>query len=86
MRAQNSEATLPLSIASLILFITLVPGGGYVLMKLWFYFLNSRFRKRSALVRDKLAREATLTEKNNRAVFVGFFHPYWCPPQCIRAY
>jgi hypothetical protein len=80
MRVQSSGAILPLSVALFILFITLVPGGGYVLMKLWFYFLNSRFRKRSALIRDKLATEATLTEKNNRAVFVGFFHPYWYLP------
>lgn len=77
MVRQNMEAMLPLSIAVLILFITLVPGGGYVIMKIWFYFLNSRFRKRSAPIRDKLAKEATLSEKKDRAVFVGFFHPYW---------
>ena len=85
MGVHNIEAILPLSIAALILFITLVPGVGYVLMKVWFYFLNSRFRKRSAPIRDKLATEATLSEKSNRAIFVGFFHPYWYQPCDIRA-
>ena len=75
--AMQSEARMPLAIAVLVLFITLVPGGGYVLMKIWFYVLNSRFRKRSAAIRDKLAKEAALSDANNRAVFVGFFHPYW---------
>ena len=75
--AMQSEAAMPLPVAVLILFITLVPGGGYVLMKIWFYILNSRFRKRSTAVRDKLAKEAIRSDTNNRAVFVGFFHPYW---------
>jgi hypothetical protein len=73
----QSEAKMPLPVAVLILFVTLVPGGGYVLMKIWFYFLNSRIRKRSAAARDNLAKEAILSDTNNRAVFVGFFHPYW---------
>jgi alpha-1,2-mannosyltransferase len=77
MRNPNSEATIPLAIAFLILFITLVPGGGYILLKTWFYFLNSRFRSRSAVIRSTLAKDATLSEEKNRAIFVGFFHPYW---------
>jgi hypothetical protein len=77
MAIQSDGAIMPLGIAAVILFLTLVPGGGYVLMKTWFYFLNSRFRSRSAVLRYKLAKEATLSEGNDRAVFVGFFHPYW---------
>jgi alpha-1,2-mannosyltransferase len=75
--ALTNGPLLPLSIAFLIMFITIVPGGGYVALKTWFYFLNSRFRRRSAGIREKLAKEATLSEAKNRAVFVGFFHPYW---------
>lgn len=81
MTIQNTGANLPLAIAVLIFFITLGPGGGYVMMKTWFYFLNSRFRSRSAAIREKLAKEATLSEKKDRAIFVGFFHPYWCDSQ-----
>ena len=47
-----------------------------MLMKIWFYFLNSRFRLRSAVMRVKLAKEANLSGEKNGAVFVGFFHPY----------
>lgn len=74
---QNNGGFMPLALAFLILFLTIVPGGGYVMMKIWFYFLNSRFRKRSAAIRDKLAEEASILDTQDRAVFVGFFHPYW---------
>ena len=79
---------LPLALALFIIFLTLVPGGGYLCMKIWFYFLNSRFRKRSAPVRDRLSQQATLQNEKNRAVFVGFFHPYWCDlceHTCLRS-
>lgn len=72
----QNDAMLPLWVAVAILILTLVPGGGYVLMKIWFYFLNSRFRLRSAVMRVKLAKEANLSGEKNGAVFVGFFHPY----------
>jgi len=71
---------LPLSLAFFIIFITIAGGGGYVALKTWYYFLNSRFRRRSADIREKLGKEATLSETKNRAVFVGFFHPYWYVP------
>lgn len=75
--ASTPNPLLPLWLACFIMFLAIVPGGGYVAMKAWFYFLNSRFRRRSTGIRDKLAKEAALTEATNRAVFVGFFHPYW---------
>lgn len=75
--ALTNGPMLPLLLAFLIMFITIVPGGGYVAMKTWFYFLNSRFRKQSASIRESLAKEAMLSKEKNRAVFVGFFHPYW---------
>ena len=68
---------MPLWLAFFILFLTIVPGGGYVLMKIWFYFLNSRFRERSDAIREKLTKQAILSEEKQRAIFVGFFHPYW---------
>ena len=74
---QNYGGFMLLALSFLILFITIVPGGGYVMMKIWFYFLNSRLRKRSAAIRDKLAKESSILDTNDRAVFVGFFHPYW---------
>jgi hypothetical protein len=75
--AQMDTPMMPLAVAGLIVFLTLGPGGGYVLMKIWFYFLNSRFRKRSAAVREKLSQQVTLRNGKNRAVFIGLFHPYW---------
>jgi hypothetical protein len=77
MAMQQNGGFMPLSVAVFILFVTIVPGGGYVMMKIWFYVLNSRFRKRSAAIRDKLAKESSVLETKDRAVFVGFFHPYW---------
>jgi len=74
---QDVGLPMPLPVAILVFAITIGFGGGYVGMKTWFYFLNARFRKNCAAVREQLAAEATLTEKNKRAVFVGFFHPYW---------
>ena len=77
MAMQSNGGFMPLALAYLILFLTIVPGGGYVMMKIWFYFLNSRFRQRSAGIRDKLAKESSILDTMDRAVFVGFFHPYW---------
>jgi hypothetical protein len=74
---QSTGGVALLALAFLILFITIVPGGGYVMMKIWFYFLNSQFRKRSADIRDKLAKESSILDTKERAIFVGFFHPYW---------
>jgi hypothetical protein len=68
---------MPLPVAILVFAITLGFGGGYIGMKTWFYFLNARFRKNCAAVRQQLAGEATLSDNYKRAVFVGFFHPYW---------
>jgi hypothetical protein len=68
---------LPLAVAVLIVVLTLGPGGGYLLMKIWFYFLNARFRRRSASIREKLSQQVTLPGEKDRVVFVGFFHPYW---------
>ena len=77
MQQQNTQPILSLTIAVLILIFTLVPGSAYVAMKIWFYRLNSSFRKRSAAIRETLGKEATLSETRNRPIFVGFFHPYW---------
>jgi len=71
---------MPLPVAILVFVITIGFGGGYVGMKTWFYLLNARFRKNCAAAREQLAGEATLTDKNKRAVFAGFFHPYWYSP------
>jgi hypothetical protein len=68
---------MPLPVAILVFAITLGFGGGYIGLKTWFYFLNKRFRENCAAVREQLAGEATLSDENKRAVFVGFFHPYW---------
>lgn len=68
---------MPLWLAVLILFITVVGGGGYLLIKIWFYFLNARMRRNCADMREKLTKEANLSEEIDRPVFVGFFHPYW---------
>jgi hypothetical protein len=68
---------MPLTLAFMILFITFVAGGGYVCMKIWFYFLNLHLSMHSAGIRDKLAKEVIFSEASNHAVFVGFFHPYW---------
>lgn len=72
----KTEAAMPLPLA-IFIFLTLIPGGVYLAMKIWFYFLNTRFRSRSAAIREELGKEATLWENNNLPVFVGFFHPYW---------
>jgi len=81
---QNNGGFMPLALAFLILFLTVVPGGGYVMMKIWFYFLNSRFRKRSAAIRDKLSTESSILDIKDRPVFVGFFHPYWWDSQSFQ--
>jgi hypothetical protein len=81
-KSDMSESTrfpMPLWLACFVL-CTIVPLGGYVGMKIWFYMLNARFRKNSVGIRDLLAKEATFSRGNNRRVFVGFFHPYWCSP------
>jgi alpha-1,2-mannosyltransferase len=77
MAVANPQPVMPLALAAFIIFFTLVPAAGYVLMYIWFYLLNSRFRKRSESIRGELSKEATLSETKNRAIFVGFFHPYW---------
>lgn len=71
------QPLMPLWLAFFIIFLTVFVGGGYLLMKIWFYFLNSRFRARSARIREKLTKEVNLSKEGDRAVFVGFFHPYW---------
>jgi len=71
------QPIMPLWLAFFIIFLTVVPGGAYILTKAVFYFLNSRFRTRSSVVRQGLIKEAHLNEEKQRIVFVGFFHPYW---------
>jgi hypothetical protein len=73
----HTDAIVPLTLAFSIVFITIVPTGCYILLKVWLYFLNSRFRLKSAALRHEWAEDATLNETKNRAIFVGFFHPYW---------
>jgi hypothetical protein len=75
--AQPVVIPMPLPVAILLFIITIGFGGGYVGMKTWFYFLNKRFRETCAAERERLAGEVTLSKDNKRAVFVGFFHPYW---------
>jgi hypothetical protein len=75
--AQPVVIPMPLPVAILVFIITIGFGGGYVGMKTWFYFLNKRFRENCAAERERLAVEVTLSDDNKRAVFVGFFHPYW---------
>jgi hypothetical protein len=77
MPAETIGLPMPLPVAVLVFFITFVCGGGYIGLKIWFYRLNSRFRKASAAAREKLAGQAVLSEQTKRPVFVGFFHPYW---------
>jgi hypothetical protein len=75
--AQPVVIPMPLPVAILVFIITIGFGGGYVGMKTWFYFLNKRFRETCAAERERLVGEVTLSDENKRAVFVGFFHPYW---------
>jgi hypothetical protein len=75
--AQPVLISMPQPVAILVFIIAIGFGGGYVGMKTWFYFLNKRFRENCAAERQRLAGEVTLSDENKRAVFVGFFHPYW---------
>ena len=71
---------MSLALSVFIIAATVIPVSAYVGMYIWFYRLNSRFRRHSAVVREELAKQATLTEAKPRAIFIGFFHPYWYMP------
>jgi len=68
---------MPLWLAISIIVTAIVFGCGYVSMKVWFYFLNARFRKHSDPIRRQVAEEAAFRKGRGRMIFVGFFHPYW---------